>query len=247
MSWHFSQALEEEYLVANCSAGKPSAPSNMTTTPAVSSWPDKMTDASIPSLSGTMCEPSMESHGVDWWTSSLADSRAKTSAWQGQAKDLMAQKADSGKRWPASLAKWDHASYSWKTRQLLLFSGEPESLETLPRWGMMRGGELWADATPALPTIESAYGSWPTLSANEARNGWQDRTGATKGKQESLTTVLQREMGRKTGEEWTGGHLNPAWAEWFMGWPIGHTDCDAPATDRFRQWCASHGISSDRP
>ncbi len=243
MSWHYSQALVAEYSAASSADSARCAPSNTTTTPAVSSWPDKMTDASIPSRSGTMCEPSMASRGVDWWTSSLAASRAKTSAWQGQAKDLMERKADSGGKWQGSLAKWDRASCSWKTRQLLLFSGEPESLETLPRWGMMRDGELWAVATPALPTIESACGSWPTLSANEARNGWQDRTGATKGKQESLTTVLQREMGRKTGEEWTGGHLNPAWAEWFMGWPIGHTDCDASATDKFRLWCLSHGIS----
>lgn len=41
-----------------------------------------------------------------------------------------------------------------------------------------------------------------------------------------------------------GGPLNPDWAEWLMGWPIGWTDLLAPATDKYRQWCASHGISS---
>lgn len=155
MSWHYSQALEAAFSGDSSADSAQCAPSNMTTTPAVSSWPDRMTDASNPSLSGTMCEPSTASHGVDWWTSSLAASRAKTSAWQGQAKDLMERKADSGGKWQGSLAKWDRASCSWKTRQLLLFSGEPESLETLPRWGMMRDGELWAAVTPALPTIES--------------------------------------------------------------------------------------------
>lgn len=39
----------------------------------------------------------------------------------------------------------------------------------------------------------------------------------------------------------TGGTLNPTWVEWLMGWPIGWTDLNAPATARFRQWCASHG------
>jgi hypothetical protein len=40
-----------------------------------------------------------------------------------------------------------------------------------------------------------------------------------------------------------GGQLNPTWVEWLMGWPLGWTDCAASATARFRQWCASHGIS----
>lgn len=42
-----------------------------------------------------------------------------------------------------------------------------------------------------------------------------------------------------------GGIMNPAWVEWLMGWPLGWTDLHASATDRFRQWCASHGDASD--
>jgi hypothetical protein len=38
-----------------------------------------------------------------------------------------------------------------------------------------------------------------------------------------------------------GGQLNPTWVEWLMGWPIGWTDCDVSATDKFRQWQRSHG------
>ena len=38
-----------------------------------------------------------------------------------------------------------------------------------------------------------------------------------------------------------GGQLNADWVEWLMGWPIGWTDCAASATDKFRQWCDSHG------
>lgn len=40
-----------------------------------------------------------------------------------------------------------------------------------------------------------------------------------------------------------GGSMNPAWVEWLMGWPLGWTDSHVSATDRFRQWCASHGVS----
>jgi len=38
-----------------------------------------------------------------------------------------------------------------------------------------------------------------------------------------------------------GGSLNPTWVEWLMGWPLGWTDCAAPATAKFRQWLDSHG------
>jgi hypothetical protein len=47
-------------------------------------------------------------------------------------------------------------------------------------------------------------------------------------------------------KELCGGSLNPTWVEWLMGWPLGWTDSVLSATDRFRQWLRSHGISSDR-
>lgn len=41
-----------------------------------------------------------------------------------------------------------------------------------------------------------------------------------------------------------GGALNPTWVEWLMGWPLGWTDLNAPATDKFQQWLDSHGAYS---
>lgn len=40
-----------------------------------------------------------------------------------------------------------------------------------------------------------------------------------------------------------GGALNPEWVEWLMGWPLGWTDCEHSATDRFRQWLCAHGAN----
>ena len=37
-----------------------------------------------------------------------------------------------------------------------------------------------------------------------------------------------------------GGGLNPEWAEWYMGVPIGFSAIEPLATDRFRQWLNSH-------
>jgi len=38
-----------------------------------------------------------------------------------------------------------------------------------------------------------------------------------------------------------GGHLNPTWVEWLMGWPLGWTALDALETDRYQLWLRSHG------
>jgi hypothetical protein len=41
-----------------------------------------------------------------------------------------------------------------------------------------------------------------------------------------------------------GGHLNPEWVEWLMGWPIGWTDLRPLATDRFQSWLREHSNCS---
>ena len=37
------------------------------------------------------------------------------------------------------------------------------------------------------------------------------------------------------------GALNPTWVEWLMGWPLGWTDCAAPATAKYQEWRQWHG------
>jgi len=37
------------------------------------------------------------------------------------------------------------------------------------------------------------------------------------------------------------GQVNPEFAEWFMGWPMGWTALQPLAMDKFRQWLRSHG------
>jgi hypothetical protein len=43
-----------------------------------------------------------------------------------------------------------------------------------------------------------------------------------------------------------GGHLNPEWAEWLMGWPIGWTDLKPLAMDKFHEWQLQHFVSLPR-
>ena len=70
-------------------------------------------------------------------------------------------------------------------------------------------------------TLGGAVRMWPTPAAHEARLGYQDRTRGKKGTQKSLTTEVIDQMG---GRQATTGQLNPAWVEWLMGFPTGHTD-----------------------
>lgn len=229
MSWHFSRALVAAYSAATCSAGEPSAPSKSTNTPAELSCPGKMMDASNHSQSGMMSQPSMESRGVVWWMSSLADSRAKTSAWLATEKDSTVSGQDSGEKWHESLAKLDPNTSSWKTHQLSLFEGDSELLQTLPEWGMAANGELWA-LTCWVPTITAPASGWlPTPTCADAKNAG--------GRQN------QYDLSRHARET-TGQRLSVHYSEWTMGWPIGWTDCTQSATDKFHAWLNWHGKPS---
>jgi len=162
MSWHFSQALEAEYLAASCLGGTPSAPARLTPTPAAYYWPDKTTGHSRLSRFGMTSEPLTADRGEALLTWFLAASHAKTSAQQGGAQDLTAHEADFGQKWRGSFAKYDPASRSWRTHQFSLLGDCTEFSETWPRWGSMRDGECWELPTLELPTEENESGLWPT-------------------------------------------------------------------------------------
>jgi hypothetical protein len=172
MSWHYSQALAAAYSADSSVDSAPCAPSKSTTTPGASCSLAKTTEACTHSRSGTTCEPSMESHGVDWWTSSLAASRAKTSPLPEKARASTAPEADCGEKWRGSLARWDRDTSSWRTPQTSLLAGLDVFSETWPRWGMMRGGECSALSMPAHLTSGTGYGfgaNWPTPDARDAQ------------------------------------------------------------------------------
>jgi hypothetical protein len=63
-----------------------------------------------------------------------------------------------------------------------------------------------------------ALSFYPTPTSNE------DAAGTPNAK-------MQKQLGNHpairgtTPQEWQSGSLNPAWVEWLMGYPIGHTDC----------------------
>lgn len=162
----YLQALAEGYLPTFYSDTSQSAQSKSMSIASKSFRRGKKTVVfhGFPSLK--MSRHSTEDLGTELLTSWRAGFHAKTSALPETARGLTESAAECGATWPASLAKLDRATSSWKTAQLSLLGGLDEFSQTWPRWGLMRNGECWERQTLAPRTSGSESGStastWPT-------------------------------------------------------------------------------------
>ena len=263
-SSHSSRALEEAFLAAKSSDGEPSAPSRSTNTPAMHLSHGKTTERSRLSRFGMTCEPLTDDRGEELLTSFLEASRARTSASRGKAADLTGHGRASGAKWRALSVKYDRDTSSWRTHRCLFDGDLIESLQTLPKWGSMRNGELWELTTPVLNTAGNGSGYWPTPTVCGNYNRPKARTNsgtglATAVKMWPTPTAtdykgwspnhnradsddrLDYTIERGAYTQGTPGRLNPLWVEWLMGWPIGHTGLEPLETDRYREWLRWHG------
>jgi len=170
MSWHYLQGPEAVSSEAICWDGEQFAPSKSTTMLDGYCLPDSATACCLASPSGMTLPPSTDTHGTDALTLSAEDSLARTSARPEKGQASLESEAGSGLIWPASSARFDRATSSWKIHPCLF----PEDLipcsVTLPRWGVMRDGELSELTTSVRPTSGTGSGSgvnWPTPKASE--------------------------------------------------------------------------------
>lgn len=170
----------------------------------------------------TMCKHSTEYHGAESLTLLQEDSRAKILARPGKAQALTASGLAYGGKWPESLVKYDHDSYSWKTHRCLWEEELPWSSVILPRWGMTLTGVVLQHPMLERPTKWTDSGLWPTPRVFMHKDSTVDR-------------------GKSNLGEVVGGPLNPNWIEWLMGWPIGWTDLQPLAMDKFQEWRQQHG------
>lgn len=83
--------------------------------------------------------------------------------------------------------------------------------------------------------------SWPTPLAAQARRGW----GVPKNRNPEASRRFGDRIIASTLKDTSmfGWKLNPFAHEWLMDWPLGWTDCAAPAMDKFRSWLSAHGKS----
>lgn len=171
MSWHFSRALEAEFLGESSLDGARFAPWKLTPTAPDDLCSDKMKGTCHRSPFGMMFVPSTDALGGELLGLCLADFRARTSAAQEPTTVLTESAAGCGENLPGSFAKYDRNSRSWRTRQFSLLGGLDEFSETWPNWGLMRNGECLALTTPDSITAVSESGLLPTPLATDCKGG----------------------------------------------------------------------------
>jgi hypothetical protein len=96
-------------------------------------------------------------------------SRVRTYRRLDAVPESTANALECGDTWPASLARYDRDSRSWRTVQCSLLAGLTSSSVTWPRSGMMRNGVCWERTTPELRTSGSASGFLPTPLASNTK------------------------------------------------------------------------------
>ena len=97
----------------------------------------------------------------------LAGFHAKTSQPQEKGLESLENALACGQKWQELLKRLNLSLSLLKTPRCC----GPEDLEpsskTLPKWGMMQGGECWELGTLVRPISVTECGSWPTPSANK--------------------------------------------------------------------------------
>lgn len=259
MSWLFSQALVAEYSDRISWDGTQSAQLNVMPTQHKFWRNDKMMEFSRLSQFGLTLQLLTENHGKELLTLYLADFRARTSVLQVRAQGLMESVPGFGRKWHELSMKYDLNTCSWKTHQCLFPEDLPESLVTLPKWGMTRNGHVFQHPTLERPISVIESGLLPTPVASDwKRNGSPadlTRKSPTLGAIVQMYPTPKASDGNKRGKVGPhhqnglagavksghgGGVLNPNWVEWLMGWPIGWTDLKPLAMDKFQSWLKAH-------
>lgn len=237
MSWFFSRALVAAYSEENSLDGAAFVLSKLIAPPLECSSPAKTMGALLRSQYGTTSEPSTADLGADllmWFRRGFRARTCPVSTPMGP--DLPVNALDCGPRQEGSFARWDRRESCWKTAQCSLFGGLSEFSEIWPKWGMMRDGECLALAMPADLSAANASGLLPAPLADDWKGG---------------TVAPHSKTGKSRDDQlrhWCKIHHGltypiPEHSEALMGWPIGWSDWRQSATDKFRQWCDSHGVS----
>ena len=251
MSWLYSRALVVEYSEDISLDGEQSVPSSGTPTQLVFSSQDRTTEFSRRSLSGMTFRLLTESRGKELLTSFRAAFHAKTYQRQEKEQESMENDQACGHTWRELSVRFDRDSSSWRTHRCLWDEDLPESSVTLPRSGMMQDGILSERLTSERRIKEIGSGSslpTPTATANmmspsmqkwpRHRNLWPTPT-AHNAKEAGYPSEHSRNTPTLAAQ--AGGHLNPLWTEWLMGWPLGWTDLKPLEMVRFQKWRELHG------
>jgi hypothetical protein len=234
MSYTYLQESGEESSAASFSDIEQSVLLNLNLTADESCSKGSGTESCQSSQSGTMSAPSMELRGEEKSMLFAEDSLAKTSQLLGKVMELTEEEAGYGEKWPESLAKYNPNTFSWRTRQCLLFEDLAELLETFPNWGIMQDGECWAVIPPEIVVMANESGF--SLMRPIASDGLRHRF-----KVESLIRVnhgdgnLTEQLARVYRLK-----LTPLACEILMQFPEMWTDLNQLEMHKFQSWQQQH-------
>ena len=117
---------------------------------------------------------------------------------------------------PEPFASYDPVSHSLKTSQVSLIGDLAMYSATWPAAGMMLNGNCYRLPLWVRRIFGRGSGLWPTLLKGDSANRLTSkRARRLYSAGESLIQFVRRLEDRSTGA------LNPAWCEWWMGFPMG--------------------------
>ena len=262
MTYRYSVEPVAGFWVPSSWDSKPSVRLKMTPFASKLFKPAKPTETFQISQYGETLEHSTGHPGVDAWILSLRARRARATAQQAPTtRPRLGTAVTSGKKRFASFARLIPNSSSWKTSQVCLLSKIDTPVpfsETWPPAGMICDGIAYQRLTLAETIDVTVFGClrkrpkdtpanqgnlfgkrvierriWPTPYASDVK------TYRLKGKGQSTKNSLCSIMRREEN-----GLLNPEFAEWLMGWPLGWTCTrkDRPALiENLKRTVTAHG------
>lgn len=221
MSWHFSQALEAEFLAASSLDGERFARWKSTPTAQDDSCNAKMRGTFHRSQFGMMYAPSTDALGAELLTWFLEDFRVSHFRVRAEDGELP-------------------STYGQRCCEL----SEKLSLDTCsPRTSRKKRSQSrretssWPGSIVELGEFPPPH--WLAAHTDESASGWLPTPTATANHEcESMQKWPNHRLLRRVT---CGRSIGPSYWEWMMGWPIGWTDSEPLGTDRFRKWLLSHG------
>lgn len=181
-------------------------------------------------------------------TSSAAGSRVRTFPLLVPARASAGQEAVYGQNTRDSFANFDPDTSSWRTSQACLTGGLAEFSETWPRSGLMRNGRCYPRACWVGHTHESGCFYWHTPTSNDKKPAGQREMREVlswlNGASISNTYIRLRSL--LAAREGQRLPMNPAWAEWLMGFPVGWSETLPSATRSSPQSRKSSAVPSSK-
>jgi len=111
--------------------------------------------------------------------------------------------------------------------------------QTITLADQVRHERLWP--TPTVCGNHNRKGASPTSGDGLATAVLKVATPTARDWKSGKASQATHDRNSRPLSEQIGGSLNPTWVEWLMGWPLGWTDLDPLATDKFRLWLRQHG------